>query len=330
MRATTIACLMLSLALTLPGTAQSGKRRAVRKSSPAGPVAGADSYAVLRGGTLAASAGTGVLANDSDPLAKPLTAVLLTSTAHGTLTLNPDGGFTYVNDASSAASDSFTYKASNGTAETSPATATITISDPPPQAAADAFTINQNTTLNVPAPGVLANDTVHQATIASYGASSGAEQTTVGAPTPTAAGGTVRVQADGSVEYIPSGGFSGSDSFRYTLANGSGTSTATVTITVQASNAIDFTVTSPGFFFQFTGLSGQNPVLTLQRGRTYRFRINTDAIHPFGILDAPPGSVTNNNISNGILTFAVPAGEGNYRYHCTLHGFGNDINTTTP
>jgi VCBS repeat-containing protein len=328
MRATIIACLMLSLALTLPGTAQSGKRRAVRKSPPAGPVAAADSYAVLRGGTLVVSASTGLLANDTDPLAKPLTAILITSTAHGTLTLNPDGGFTYVNDSSSAPSDSFTYKATNGTAETSAATVTITISDPPPQAAADAYSTNQNTTLTVPVPGVLVNDTLHQATIASYGAASGAEQTTIGASTPTERGGTVRLQADGSIENNPAGGFSGSDRFRYTLANGSGTSTATVTITVQASNAIDFTVTSPGFFFQFTGISGANPVLNLQRGRTYRFRINTAAIHPFEILDAPPGSVTNNNISNGILTFAVPAGEGNYRYHCTFHGFGNDINTT--
>jgi VCBS repeat-containing protein len=319
---------MLSLGLTLPGTAQSGKRRAVRKSPPAGPVAGADSYAVLRGGTLVVNANTGVLANDSDPLAKPLIAILVTSAAHGALTLNPDGGFIYVNDSSSAATDSFTYKASNGTSESSPATATITISDPPPQAAADAFSINQNTTLNVPAPGVLANDILHQANIASYGASSGAEQTTIGASTPTAAGGTVRLQADGSVEYTPAGGFSGSDGFTYILANGSGTSTAIVTITVQASNAIDFTVTSPGFFFQFTGISGANPVLTLQRGRTYRFQINTAAVHPFEILDAPPGSVTNNNINNGILTFAVPVGAGSYRYDCTLHGFGNDINTT--
>jgi hypothetical protein len=24
----------------------------------------------------------------------------------------------------------------------------------------------------------------------------------------------------------------------------------------------------------------------------------------------------------------VPPGEGSYRYHCSFHGFGNDINTT--
>ncbi len=328
MRSTIIACLMLSLALTLPGTAQSGKRRAVRKSPPAGPVAVADSFAVLRGGTLIVNAAQGVLANDTDPQAKPLTATLVTFAAHGTLALNPDGGFLYVNDSSSATTDSFTYKASNGTLETSPATVTITINNPPPQAAADAYTANQNTTLTVPAPGVLENDTLHQAAITTFGAS-GTEQATLGATTPTAAGGSVRVDADGSFVYNPAGGFSGSDNFTYVLANATGTSSATVTITVQASNAIDFTVTSPGFFFQFSGLAtGVNPVLTLTRGRTYRFRINTTAIHPFEILDAPPGSVTNNNISNGTLTFTVPPGEGNYRYHCTFHGFGNDINST--
>lgn len=306
------------------------KRRSVRKTRPAGPVAGADSYTIVRGGTLVVIAATGVLANDSDPQAKPLTTILVASTTHGTLTLSPDGSFTYGNDSSSATSDSFTYKATNGTAETNVATVTIAITDPPPLAAADALTATQSTTLTVPAPGILANDTLNGATITGYGASSGTEQTTIGTNTPTAGGGTVRLDANGTVTYIPVGGFTGSDSFKYRLSNGGGTSTATVTITIQNPSAIDFTVTAPGFFFQFTGVSGQNPVLTLQQGRTYRFRVNTPSIHPFMILDAPPGSVTNNNISSGTLTFAVPAGPGLYRYFCSIHGFGNDIFTTPP
>jgi VCBS repeat-containing protein len=319
-------CLVLLLVVESPAVAQ-GRRRSAGKPHPAGPMAVSDSYTVQRGGTLIVAAGTGVLANDADPLAKPLTASIVSSTAHGTLTLNPDGAFTYVNDGSSATSDSFTYKVSNGSVQSSPATATITITDAPPQAAADGVSVNQGATLHVPAPGLLANDTVNQASIASYGVD-GSEQTTIGASTSTAAGGSVLVNADGSIQYTPLGSFSGSDSFKYVLANGGGTSTATVTITVQPSNTIDFTVTSPGFFYQFTGVSGSNPVLTLTRGRTYRFRINTAAIHPFEILDAPAGSVTNNNITNGILTFAVPAGSGSYRYHCSFHEFGNDINTT--
>jgi len=319
-------CLVLLLTAESPAIAQ-GRRRSVRKTPPAGPVAVADAYTVQRGGTLIIGAGNGVLANDSEPLAKPLTASVVTSTAHGTLTLNPDGSFTYVNDGSSATSDSFTYRASNGTVQSSPATGTITITDAPPQAAADAFAVNQGATLSVPAPGVLANDTVNLASIASYGVD-GTEQTAIGANTSTAAGGTVSVGTDGRVQYTPLGSFSGSDSFKYILANGGGTSTATVTITVQPSSTIDFNVTSPGFFFQFSGVSGANPVLNLTRGRTYRFQVSTAAIHPFEILDAPSGSVTNNNITNGILTFTVPAGAGTYRYHCTFHEFGNDINTT--
>jgi VCBS repeat-containing protein len=307
--------------------ASQNRRRSVRKSPPNGPIAGADSYSIQRGGTLTVNV-PGVLTNDSDPQAKPLTAILVISTTHGALTLNSNGSFTYVNDSSSATTDTFTYKANNGTVDTNLAIATITITDPPPLAAADAYTATQSTTLNVSAPGVLANDTLNGAIISRYGALSGSEQTTIGANTPTAAGGTVRLTADGSVQYTPTIGFTGSDSFKYVLANGGGTSTATVTITVQSASAIDFTVTSPGFFFQFTGVTGQNPALTLTRGRTYRFRINTSSIHPFQILDAPPGSVTNNNISNGTLTFAVPAGEGVYRYFCSIHGFGNDIFTT--
>ena len=320
-------CLVLLLIVESPLAAQ-GRRRSVRKTAPAGPVAVADVYTVQRGGTLVVGAGTGVLANDSEPLAKPLTASVVTSTAHGTLTLNPDGSFTYVNDGTAATSDAFTYKASNGTVETSPATAAITITDAPPRAAADAFSLEQGDTLEVPAPGLLSNDTVNGASISSYGVD-GSEQTTLGISAATAAGGTVRINADGSFVYAPAGSsFSGSDNFKYILANGGGTSTATVTLTVQPSNTIDFVVTSPGFFFQFSGISGANPKLNLTRGRTYRFQVNTAAIHPFEILDAPAGSVTNNNIVNGILTFAVPAGPGTYQYHCSFHDFGNDINTT--
>jgi hypothetical protein len=68
---------------------------------------------------------------------------------------------------------------------------------------------------------------------------------------------------------------------------------------------------------------GPNPVLTLVRGKTYTFQINTAANHPFEI-DAP--GVSNNNISSGILTFAVPADADNTSYFCSVHFFGNDIN----
>lgn len=406
------------------------RRRAVRHPSSTLPIARADAFTVARGGTLVRDAATGVLANDADPKSRPLAAVLISTTTNGTLTLNADGGFTYVQTSSTATSDSFTYKAVAGAVESSPATATITIADasplavndtfsgitpsfsvaapgvlgndtrnnaaiasygvngteqttpgnatptaqggnvrlnadggftfeaaggftgtdvfkytlanaggtstaqvnvsvlpPPPTAANDSYSTQQNTPLTIAAPGALANDTTNGATLSSYGASSGTEQQALGAATPTTGGGSVMMNANGSFTYTPTASFTGSDTFKYIVTNASGNASATVTITVQASDAIDFVVTSPGFFFAFSGVNGQSPILTLTRGRTYRFRIQTSAIHPFEILGAPPGSVTNNNISNGILTFAVPAAAQNYDYWCPIHAFGNQIQT---
>jgi hypothetical protein len=53
----------------------------------------------------------GVLSNDTNPntLAN-LTAVKVTDPNNGTLTLNPDGSFTYTPNPGFSGSDSFTYK----------------------------------------------------------------------------------------------------------------------------------------------------------------------------------------------------------------------------
>ena len=62
------------------------------------------------------SAAGGVLANDTDAENDTLTAVLVRTVSHGTLTLNGDGSFTYVHYGSETTSDSFTYRASDGVA----------------------------------------------------------------------------------------------------------------------------------------------------------------------------------------------------------------------
>src|SRR5215468_10461687 len=43
-------------------------------------------------------------------------------------------------------------------------------------------------------------------------------------------------------------------------------------------SAADFSVASPGYYYVFNGISGQNPTLTLVRGKTYTFTINTSSI----------------------------------------------------
>jgi len=92
----------------------------------------------------------------------------------------------------------------------------------------------------------------------------------------------------------------------------------------------DFTVTSPGYFYNFNGAPAQNPTLTLVRGKTYTFAVSTSSVHPFEILDAPAGSVLNNNIYAGTVTFNVPTNAANYRYICSIHFFGGSITTVAP
>ncbi len=75
------------------------------------PVTVADSITVNEGGTatLLESGASSVLANDSDAENSPLSAILVSGPAHGTLTLNANGTFSYTHNGSETTSDSFTY-----------------------------------------------------------------------------------------------------------------------------------------------------------------------------------------------------------------------------
>src|SRR5207249_9796665 len=72
-------------------------------------------------------AAPGVLANDGDVDGDPLTAILISGPTHGTLTSNSDGSFSYSPAANFNGTDSFTYKANDGTADSGVATVTITV-----------------------------------------------------------------------------------------------------------------------------------------------------------------------------------------------------------
>jgi len=90
------------------------------------PVAANDSYGTAVNKVLNQAA-PGVLANDSDPERATLTAQLVSGTSHGTLTLNSNGSFAYTPLANYVGSDSFTYRASDGTNNSNIATVTVTV-----------------------------------------------------------------------------------------------------------------------------------------------------------------------------------------------------------
>ena len=86
--------------------------------------------------------------------------------ANGTLTLNPDGAFAYTPAANFNGPDSFTYRASDGSAQSSPATVTITVSpvSDAPAAAADSTATAEDTARTVAAPGCWATTATPTAT----------------------------------------------------------------------------------------------------------------------------------------------------------------------
>ncbi len=91
------------------------------------PLSVNDAYFINEDSTLTIAPGSGVLANDTDPDGDPLTAVLVTPPANGTVVLNPDGSFVYTPDADFSGSDSFTYRANDGTTNGNLATVNLTV-----------------------------------------------------------------------------------------------------------------------------------------------------------------------------------------------------------
>jgi VCBS repeat-containing protein len=90
------------------------------------PAASDDTYTTTEDIPLSVPA-PGVLANDTDAESDPLTAVLAAGPANGTLTLNPDGSFTYTPNADFNGADSFTYRANDGQADSNLATVSISV-----------------------------------------------------------------------------------------------------------------------------------------------------------------------------------------------------------
>ena len=103
---------------------------------------------------------------------------------------------------------------------------TIVAVNDPPVAADDSYSTNENTTLTVAAPGVLANDA---------DADGGAALQAVLVTGPSH--GTLTLNANGSFVFTPANNYRGSDSFTYRATAGGGQSgPATVRITVNAVN----------------------------------------------------------------------------------------------
>ncbi len=199
------------------------------------PVANNDTFATNEDTVLN---GTTVLVNDTDADSQPLTAQLVTGPAHGNLTLNANGTFTYTPFANYNGADSFTYKDSDGIGTGNTATVNLTVNpvNDAPVAGVDAATVLAAgpRTIQLTTASLLGNDTDADGdALHITGVTAAAHGTVVFSDNGTAGNIT-----DDYITYTPTSGYSGGDSFTYLLSDGSTSVNGTVNVTVQAETGV--------------------------------------------------------------------------------------------
>jgi len=194
------------------------------------PAASDDAWSMSAGATLSV-ASPGVLGNDSDADGDALTAMLANGPASGSLALNGDGSFSYTPNAGFAGTDNFTYRAHDGELSSDPATVSITVVasvNAAPVANDDSVTasVRKTTSYTPKLISVLSNDADPD------GSLDPASVSITAAPNK---GGTVTVNADGTVSYTPKLKFRGKEVFKYTVRDQAGalSNAATVTVSVK-------------------------------------------------------------------------------------------------
>ncbi|MBI1729318.1 tandem-95 repeat protein, partial [Candidatus Acetothermia bacterium] len=163
-----------------------------------------------------------VLANDTDPNNDKLTVTQVTQPSNGTVTINANGTVTYTPNVGFSGTDTFTYKICDPGNLCDTATVTVQVTSPnlPPVANNDTAATASSTPVVI---AVTSNDSdpEHEAL------------SVIALTQPTH--GNATINPDGTITYTSNPGFTGTDSFTYTVCDPHGLcSTATVTVTVRA------------------------------------------------------------------------------------------------
>ena len=180
------------------------------------PLAHAAQFSVDEDGNL-----SGALTGE-DIEGESLTFSLASGASSGTAAVNADGSFSYAPNAEYNGSDSFTFTVSDGLATSAPATVSITVNtvNDAPVADAAAFTVDEDGTLS----GTLSGSDIDGDGLTF-------------AMTATGSNGSAVVNTDGSFTYAPNEDYNGSDSFAFTVNDGSVSSApATVSLSITPLN----------------------------------------------------------------------------------------------
>jgi VCBS repeat-containing protein len=212
------------------------------------PVAQGETYTVNSTATLNINP-AGVLANDSDIDSPNLSAAVVTSVAHGTLSLNADGSFSYRPDAGFSGTDQFTYRASDGSLN---ATATVSLVVTPALPPANQLPTANNGDFSgledQPISGSLSATDPDNNTPLTYTLVSQAQA------------GSVSLNADGSFNYTPSPNSHGSDRFTYLAIDQLGGRSNTATVSLGITPVNDAPSFTPGANQQVQAGAGSQTV----------------------------------------------------------------------
>jgi Bacterial Ig domain len=260
------------------GTAVDTGTVAVTVAANSAPVAADDALTTKQNTAKSAF----VLGNDTDPDFDALGVTGNTDPPHGTATCDSSGSCLYTPDAGYLGPDSFDYTVSDGTAADTGTVNVSVVANSPPVAADDALTTKKNAAKSV---FVLSND-------------SDADEdalTVTGNTDPPH--GTATCDPSGSCTYTPDAGYLGSDSFDYTVSDGTAADTGTVDVTVDVNSAPvagDDTLT--------TKLNTQGTAFVLGNDTD----ANDDALTVTGNTDPPHGTATCD--TSGSCTYTPDAG----------------------
>ena len=291
--------------------------------------ASSGAYAVNEDAVMNVSAAQGVLANDSDVEGDPLTAVLVSGPSHAaSFTLNADGSFTYTPTANFNGTDSFTYRANDGTDDSNVATVSINVA-----AVNDAPVLDPN--------GFMALTTITEDATSNSG--------NLVAAIIASGGGDRITDADaGAVEGIAIQGLtSGNGTWQYNIGSGwtdIGTVSEANALLLRATDRVRFVPDGPnsdmGFITfnawdQTSGMAGDKVDVSVTGGTTAFSAglevaaISVNAVNDAPVNTAPSGQYTAYNTSlvfsatngNQISISDVDAGAGSVQLTLTVgHG----------
>ena len=161
-----------------------------------------------------------VLNNDSDGDGDTLSITGTSVPTNGAVAINEET-VTYTPDSEYYGTDSFTYTVSDGTdTDTATVTVTVTSVNDAPVAVDDTATVQEDNSVTI---SVLDNDSDGDGDTLSI----------TGTSVPT--NGAITINEE-TITYTPDSEYYGTDSFTYTVSDGTDTNTATVTVTVTAVN----------------------------------------------------------------------------------------------